>query len=45
MCRTGDTASTNVLGKLDMRPEGTAQDPVHGNDLRVFGIDLTEFQG
>ncbi|MET8410225.1 GNAT family N-acetyltransferase [Streptomyces sp. NPDC005195] len=45
VCRTGDTASTNVLGKLGMRPEGSAQDPVHGNDLRVFGIDLTEFQG
>lgn len=44
VCRTGDTASANVLDKLGMRAEGTAQDPDTGNDLRVYGIDLTEFQ-
>lgn len=43
-CRTGDTASANVLGKLGMRAEGTAQDTRTGHDLRVYGIDLTEFQ-
>lgn len=45
VCRPGDTASANVLAKLDMRPEGTAQDPVHDHDLRMFGIDLTQYQG
>ncbi|WP_406175391.1 GNAT family N-acetyltransferase [Streptomyces sp. NBC_00996] len=44
VCRTSDTASANVLGKLGMRAESTAQDPRTGHDLRVYGIDLTEFQ-
>ncbi|MFF4834903.1 GNAT family N-acetyltransferase [Streptomyces sp. NPDC001315] len=45
LCRTGDTASANVLGKLGLQAEGTVQHPVHGYDLRVYGIDLTEYQG
>ena len=44
VCRTDDSASANVLGKLGMRPEGTTRDPDDGFDLRVYGIDLTEFQ-
>ncbi|MFI5976138.1 GNAT family N-acetyltransferase [Streptomyces sp. NPDC051452] len=43
-CRTGDTASTNVLHKLGMRPAGAYQDPDQGHDLRVFEIDLTEYE-
>ncbi|WP_151476158.1 GNAT family N-acetyltransferase [Streptomyces albicerus] len=45
VCRTADTASANVLDKLGMHSEGATQDPVHGLDLRIYGIDLTEFQG
>lgn len=45
VCRTGDTASANVLGKLGMEPEGAAQHPVHGHDLAVYGIDLTQYEG
>ncbi|MGP4043937.1 GNAT family N-acetyltransferase [Streptomyces sp. 2A115] len=45
VCRAGDNASVNVLGKLGMHEEIAAQDPVHGHDLRIYGIDLTEFQG
>ncbi|MER7052525.1 MULTISPECIES: GNAT family N-acetyltransferase [unclassified Streptomyces] len=44
VCRTNDGASVNVLDKLGMRAEGTAQHPVHGHDLAVFGIDLTQYQ-
>ncbi|MFD9002390.1 GNAT family N-acetyltransferase [Streptomyces sp. NPDC059582] len=44
VCRTGDTASTNVLEKLGMQSEGTVEHPVHGHDLQVYGIDLTEYQ-
>ncbi|MDQ1022105.1 GNAT family N-acetyltransferase [Streptomyces afghaniensis] len=44
VCRTGDRASANVLDKLGMQTEGTAQDPVHGHDLAVYGIDLTQYQ-
>lgn len=42
--RIADTASANVLDKLGMQEEGTAQDPVHGHDLAVYGIDLTQYQ-
>ncbi|GGX84927.1 GNAT family N-acetyltransferase [Streptomyces fructofermentans] len=45
LCRIGDTASANVLRKLDMHAEGATEDPVLGYDLRIFGIDLTQFQG
>ncbi|MEU2541599.1 GNAT family N-acetyltransferase [Streptomyces iakyrus] len=45
VCRTDDRASANVLGKLGMEPEGTAQHPVHGHDLTVYGIDLTQYEG
>ncbi|WP_156724827.1 GNAT family N-acetyltransferase [Streptomyces apocyni] len=44
VCRTGDSASVNVLDKLGMRPEGTAQHPVLGHDLALYGIDLTQYQ-
>ncbi|MEU8982555.1 GNAT family N-acetyltransferase [Streptomyces sp. NPDC048309] len=44
VCRTSDTASANVLDKLGMHAESTARDPGTGHDLRVYGIDLTEFQ-
>jgi RimJ/RimL family protein N-acetyltransferase len=43
-CRTDDGASANVLGKLGMQPEGTAGDPLHGHELRLYGIDLTQYQ-
>ncbi|MCK8438617.1 GNAT family N-acetyltransferase [Streptomyces sp. D2-8] len=43
-CRTDDRASANVLDKLGMQTEGTAQHPVHGYDLAVYGIDLTQYQ-
>jgi RimJ/RimL family protein N-acetyltransferase len=45
VCRTGDSASANVLGKLGMEQEGTAEHPVHGHDLAVYGIDLTQYEG
>ncbi|MFG2125958.1 GNAT family N-acetyltransferase [Streptomyces sp. NPDC048710] len=44
VCRTSDTASANVLDKLGMRATGTTQDPETGHDLRVYGIDLTEYE-
>lgn len=44
VCRVGDRASANVLDKLDMHAEGTAQHPVHGYDLAVYVIDLTQYQ-
>ncbi|MFE6590785.1 GNAT family N-acetyltransferase [Streptomyces sp. NPDC057781] len=44
VCRTGDRASMNVLDKLGMQAEGTAQHPVHGYDVGMFGIDLTQYQ-
>jgi RimJ/RimL family protein N-acetyltransferase len=44
VCRTSDEASVNVLDKLGMQTEGTAQHPVHGYDLAVYGIDLTQYQ-
>jgi RimJ/RimL family protein N-acetyltransferase len=44
VCRTGDRASANVLGKLGMQAEGTVEHPVHGHDLAVYGIDLTQYQ-
>ncbi|MDQ0779511.1 RimJ/RimL family protein N-acetyltransferase [Streptomyces aurantiacus] len=43
--RPGDSASANVLDKLGMKAEGSAQDPIHGHDLRLYSIDLTEFEG
>ncbi|MGI5365372.1 GNAT family N-acetyltransferase [Streptomyces iakyrus] len=45
VCRTDDSASANVLGKLGMEPESTAQHPVYGYDLTVYGIDLTQYEG
>ncbi|MFH9589802.1 GNAT family N-acetyltransferase [Streptomyces luteogriseus] len=42
--RITDTASANVLDKLGMQAEGTAQDPVLGHDLAIYGIDLTQYQ-
>ncbi|MFI1759969.1 GNAT family N-acetyltransferase [Streptomyces sp. NPDC020571] len=42
--RTGDSASASVIDKLGMRAEGAAQHPVHGDDLTVFAIDLTQYQ-
>ncbi|MGW0496635.1 GNAT family N-acetyltransferase [Streptomyces sp. NPDC003007] len=44
VCRAGDRASANVLDKLGMEAEGTAQHPVHGHDLALYGIDLTQYQ-
>ncbi|MFF8394971.1 GNAT family N-acetyltransferase [Streptomyces sp. NPDC016172] len=44
VCRTDDSASANVLDKLGMQTEGTTQHPVHGYDLGVYGIDLTQYQ-
>ncbi|MFD5161579.1 GNAT family N-acetyltransferase [Streptomyces hawaiiensis] len=44
VCRTSDAASMNVLDKLGMQTEGTAQHPVHGYDVAVYGIDLTQYQ-
>ncbi|KAA0929051.1 MULTISPECIES: GNAT family N-acetyltransferase [Streptomyces] len=43
--RPGDTASANVLEKLGLQAEGTAHDPEHGHELRLYAIDLTEFEG
>ncbi|AQS65735.1 GNAT family N-acetyltransferase [Streptomyces pactum] len=42
--RTGDSASANVVDKLGMEAEGVTQHPVHGYDLAVYGIDLTQYQ-
>ncbi|MFE9703200.1 GNAT family N-acetyltransferase [Streptomyces sp. NPDC005930] len=42
--RTGDSASASVIDKLGMQAEGAAQHPVHGDDLTVFSIDLTQYQ-
>ncbi|MEG8279779.1 GNAT family N-acetyltransferase [Streptomyces sp. AHA2] len=44
VCRVDDRSSANVLGKLGMQAEGTAQDPLHGHDLVLYGIDLTQYQ-
>ncbi|MFF6879594.1 MULTISPECIES: GNAT family N-acetyltransferase [unclassified Streptomyces] len=45
VCRTSDSASANVLGKLGMEQEDTAEHPVTGHDLAVYGIDLTQYEG
>lgn len=45
VCRTADTASSNVLDKLGMQAEGATVDPAYGHDVRIYGIDLTEFEG
>ncbi|MGW0704136.1 GNAT family N-acetyltransferase [Streptomyces sp. NPDC002867] len=45
ICRTGNTASENVMGKLGMSPERETVHPVYGYPLRVYAIDLTEYQG
>ncbi|MFF8092973.1 GNAT family N-acetyltransferase [Streptomyces sp. NPDC016675] len=42
--RTEDSASTAVADKLGMRPEGSAPHPVHGHEVRIYGIDLTQYQ-
>jgi RimJ/RimL family protein N-acetyltransferase len=44
VCRADDSASANVLGKLGMQTEGTAQDPLGGHELLLYGIDLTQYQ-
>ncbi|MGW5135786.1 GNAT family N-acetyltransferase [Streptomyces sp. NPDC004135] len=44
VCRAEDRASINVLGKLGLQAEGTAQDPLDGHVLRLYGIDLTQYQ-
>jgi RimJ/RimL family protein N-acetyltransferase len=44
VCRTTDSASANVLDKLGMQEGGTTRATDDGADLRVYGIDLTEFQ-
>lgn len=44
VCRAGDSASANVLGKLGMRAEGTAQHSLRGHDLALYGIELAEYQ-
>ncbi|MGW0466480.1 GNAT family N-acetyltransferase [Streptomyces sp. NPDC003027] len=40
-----DTASENVMRKLGMTPESDVNHPVFGVPLRVYAIDLTEYQG
>lgn len=42
--RPGDDASENVMRKLGMVPERVTTHPVYGFPLRVYAIDLTEFQ-
>ncbi|OSC72419.1 GNAT family N-acetyltransferase [Streptomyces sp. 4F] len=42
--RTGDSASAAVTDKLGMQAEGAVRHPVHGYDVKVFGIDLTQYQ-
>jgi RimJ/RimL family protein N-acetyltransferase len=42
--RAEDGSSANVLGKLGMQAEGAARHPVHGHDLTLYGIDLTQYQ-
>ncbi|MGV9281873.1 GNAT family N-acetyltransferase [Streptomyces sp. NPDC003730] len=42
--RTGDSASAAVADKLGMQAEGTARHPVHGHDVTLYGIDLTQYQ-
>ncbi|MEU2157624.1 GNAT family N-acetyltransferase [Streptomyces sp. NPDC019396] len=42
--RVGDEASENVIRKLDMVPECVTAHPVHGYPLRVYSIDLTQYQ-
>ncbi|NBE56883.1 GNAT family N-acetyltransferase [Streptomyces boluensis] len=42
--RVGNEASENVIRKLDMTPERTTAHPVYGYPLRVYGIDLTQFE-
>nr|ACX83639.1 unknown [uncultured soil bacterium V167] len=40
-----NTASENVMRKLGMSPERDVNHPVFGVPLRVYAIDLTEYQG
>ncbi|MEU9397573.1 GNAT family N-acetyltransferase [Streptomyces sp. NPDC048324] len=42
--RVGDNASENIIRKLGMVPERETVHPVYGYPLRVYAIDLTEFQ-
>ncbi|MFD7610764.1 GNAT family N-acetyltransferase [Streptomyces sp. NPDC059828] len=42
--RVGNEASENVIRKLDMVPEYVKPHPVYGYPLRVYSIDLTQFQ-
>ncbi|MFF3728696.1 GNAT family N-acetyltransferase [Streptomyces erythrochromogenes] len=45
VCRLGDTASENVIRKLDMVRERETADPRHGHAVEIHGIDLTEYEG
>ncbi|MFJ8668167.1 GNAT family N-acetyltransferase [Streptomyces sp. NPDC093600] len=40
-----NTASENIMRKLGMTPERDVNHPVFGVPLRVYAIDLTEYQG
>jgi RimJ/RimL family protein N-acetyltransferase len=40
-----NTASENVISKLGMTPERDTNHPVFGVPLRVYAIDLSEYQG
>ncbi|OWA00307.1 GNAT family N-acetyltransferase [Streptomyces sp. CS113] len=42
--RTNDRASAAVADKLGMQAESIVRHPVHGHDLTMFGIDLTQYQ-
>ncbi|MFE0605272.1 GNAT family N-acetyltransferase [Streptomyces sp. NPDC058892] len=42
--RLGDTASENVIRKLDMVRERETTDPRHGHPVHIHGIDLTEYE-
>ncbi|MER7759741.1 GNAT family N-acetyltransferase [Streptomyces sp. NPDC097619] len=45
ICRPENTASENVMRKLGMGLERETVSPAHGHPLRVYAIDLTEYQG
>ncbi|MFJ5550282.1 GNAT family N-acetyltransferase [Streptomyces sp. NPDC093225] len=45
ICRPQNQASENVMRKLGMTPCLDTVHPAHGHPLRVFEIDLTEYQG
>ncbi|MGW2675737.1 GNAT family N-acetyltransferase [Streptomyces sp. NPDC001436] len=43
--RIGNEQSANVIRKLGMEHEADTSDPVTGDSLTVYGIDLTEYAG